>query len=262
MHFRLYFILFLFWSWIELFSQEQMIVNGAIEIGDTYSKPLPEGTIRWDGNEFLALTGSHWASLSGEKFIRDRENNKYRIVRIGNQVWMKDNLRTTHYNNGNTIPLVTDASEWSTLTSPGYTWYDNGGSDFGALYNYYVVSDTNSNNVCPLGWHVPTSDDWNTLINYLGGSSAAGGLLKESGLTHWAPPNTAGTNDSGFAGTPGGYRNALGAFFLKNQFGFWWSNEATTSDNARFYSLLYNDALVNINEINKMYGMSVRCVKD
>lgn len=245
-----------------LFSQEQIIINGAIEIGDTYSKPLPEGTIRWDGNEFIALTASGWTSLTGEKFIRDRENNKYRIVKIGDQVWMKDNLQATRYNNGQIIPLITDASQWSMLTSPAYTWYNNGGSDYGALYNYYTVADTNNNNICPSGWHVPTPDDWNVLITYLGGSSAAGGSMKESGLTHWAPPNAAGTNDSGFTGVPGGYRNILGGFVLKGQFGFWWSNKATSSADAIFFSLIYNDILINENILNKRHGMSVRCVKD
>ena len=241
-------------------AQELVSVDGAITISST-DNPRPEGAIRWNGTDFQAWKGSEWVTLTGEKFIRDIDNHKYAIVKIGDQVWMKENLRTTHYNNGNAIPLVTDAATWSALTTPAYTWYENTGSDYGALYNFHVVSS--SHNVCPVGWHVPSEEDWTSLINHLGGTGIAGGSLKESGLAHWAHPNIAGTNDSGFTGLPGGYRKSLGTFFFKGQFGFWWSSkENSVSKEAQFYSLLYNDLLINVNTLNKNYGLSIRCVKD
>ncbi len=120
---------------------------------------------------------------------------------------MAENLRVTRYNDGTAIPQVIDNTAWTNLSTPAYTWYDNGSSDYGALYNYYTVADTNSLNVCPVGWDVPTDTEWATLTTYLGGVSVAGGKMKESGLAHWNSPNTGATNESGFAGLPGGFRN-------------------------------------------------------
>lgn len=258
---RIIIILFFLHGLTILYTQELVTVEGAITIGTT-DEPTPEGAIRWNGTDFQAWKGSQWVSLTGEKFILDIDNNKYPIVKIGNQLWMKENLRSTHYNDGTPIPLVTDGTTWSGLSSPGYTWYENAGSVYGALYNFYVVADTNSHKVCPSGWDIPTSTEWNTMMNFLGGSTKAGGLLKESGLAHWEAPNTGGTNDSSFTGIPGGWRSSNGSFSLVDQFGFWWSSTSSHSNEASFYSLIYNDIILNTNIINKKYGMSIRCVKN
>ncbi len=134
--------------------------------------------------------------------ISDADGNTYATVAIGTQVWMKENLKSTKYNDGTSISLVTVASDWTALRTHGYCWYDNNVSYqniYGALYNWYTV---NSGKLCPSGWHVPTDNEWTTLINYLGGASIAGSKLKEAGTVHWVSPNIA-TNVSGFAGSPG-----------------------------------------------------------
>jgi uncharacterized protein (TIGR02145 family) len=112
---------------------------------------------------------------------------------------MKQNLKTTRFNDGTTIPLVEVAATWSILTTPGMCWYYNDqatyGTVYGALYNWYTV---NAGNLCPTGWHVPTDAEWTTLTDFLGGVSVAGGKLKEAGYAHWAEPNTGATNRQWF----------------------------------------------------------------
>jgi len=149
--------------------------------------------------ELEAMIGSE------QGVVIDIDNNRYHIVTIGTQTWMAENLKVTRYNDGTPIPLVTDNVAWSNLSTPGYTWYNNSSSDYGALYNWYTVSN-GIKNVCPTGWHIPTDDEWGNLVSFLGGSDNAMGKMKQSGLANWTMPNTAATNDSGFAGLPGGNR--------------------------------------------------------
>ncbi len=110
----------------------------------------------------------------------DKNNNNYTVVKIGNQTWMAENLKTTRFNDGTPIPLVSDNTTWSTLSTPGYCWYNNDSVNFkdfgGALYNWYAV---NTAKLAPPGWHVPTDAEWTTLTNYVGGLDVAGGKLKK-----------------------------------------------------------------------------------
>ena len=116
---------------------------------------------------------------------------------------MAENLKTTKYRDGTSIPLVTENTAWLNLTTPGYCWYNNDAahykSTYGALYNWYVLNAGSNGwkNVCPTGWHVPTDAEWTTLTTYLGGESIAGGKLKETGTSHWLSPNTVATNETG-----------------------------------------------------------------
>ena len=138
--------------------------------------------------------------------VTDVDGNVYNTVTIGTQCWLQENLKTTKYKDGTSIPLVTDNSAWGSLSTPGYCWYNNDDTyknTYGALYNYYTVL---TNNLCPSGWHVATEREWSTLVTYLGGASIAGGKLKESGTTHWVTPNTGANNETGFIALPGGRR--------------------------------------------------------
>ena len=195
--------------------------------------------------------------------IKDIDGNVYTDAMIGTQVWMRENLKTTKYNDGTTIPLVTDKTAWANLSTPGYCWYNNDATTYktiyGALYNWYTV---NTGKLCPTGWHVPTKDEWAILATYLGGESVAGGKLKETGTSHWLSPNTGANNTSGFTALPGGYRYTAGEFDFVGMNGFWWSvNESTTDwaydrelDNDNSYYWFFNDP--------KKAGFSVRCIKD
>jgi hypothetical protein len=117
--------------------------------------------------------------------VVDIDGNAYHTVTIGNQVWMVENLKVTHYRNGDAIPNVTDGTAWLDLTTGAYCEYDNDVNNvatYGRLYNWYSVND--SRNIAPAGCHVPSDDDWQTLVDYLGGDAVAGGKMKEIGSTH------------------------------------------------------------------------------
>ena len=196
--------------------------------------------------------------------ITDIDGNVYHTVTIGTQVWMVENLKTTRYNDGTEIPKVIDSADWNNLVTPAYCWMDHDSAvikeSYGALYNWYAV---NSGKLCPEGWHVPTSAEWESLIDYLGGIDVAGGKLKESGLDHWAEPNEGATNISGFAALPGGCRVIMENYFLYFQFkGYWWTSSEEDTENAWWWSLDYAGTNVIGYFIAKQYGFSVRCIKD
>jgi uncharacterized protein (TIGR02145 family) len=159
--------------------------------------------------------------------------------------------------------LVTSGSAWASLTTPGYCFYDNDATvnkaTYGAMYNWYTVS---TGNLCPRGWHVPSDAEWTTLTNYLGGENAAGGKLKEPGISHWGTPNDGANNSSGFTALPGGYRQDDGSFYNINDDATWWSSSVNNPQNARGRNVNYNYSYVTKDSYNKNSGFSVRCVKD
>jgi len=194
--------------------------------------------------------------------ITDNDGNVYNSVTIGTQVWMASNLKTTKYNDGTAIPLVTDGLVWVNLSTPAYCWYDNATANkniYGALYNWYTV---NTGKLCPTGWHVPSSAEWTTLTTYLGGTSVAGGKLKETGTSHWFTPNNGATNESGFTALPGGYHSDSGSFYYNVYNGLWWSSTGYSSMTAWGRRLYYNTIDVTSTSYSQQWGMSVRCLKD
>jgi uncharacterized protein (TIGR02145 family) len=195
--------------------------------------------------------------------VTDIDGNVYHPITIGTQVWLVENLKTTRYNDGTPIPLVTDSTAWSNLTTPGYCWYNNDAANkntYGALYNWFTV---NTGILAPTGWHVPTDTEWTTLTTYLGGESIAGGKLKETGSTHWRSPNAGATNESGFTALPGGHRDINGAFSAIGDDGYWWSvTEYGSTGKVWYRNMNYNYAGVVRVSNNKINGHSVRCVKD
>jgi uncharacterized protein (TIGR02145 family) len=201
--------------------------------------------------------------LYGE--ITDADGNTYYTVQIGNQEWTVENLKTTKYNDGTTIPLVTDNSAWSALTTPGRCWYDNDSASnnatYGVLYNWYAV---NTGKLAPVtgGWRVPTDADWTALSEYLGGELVAGGKMKEAGTTHWISPNTGATNESGFSALPGGCRGSVGGFSNQSSNGDWWSATEIDASYACTRNLYYGGGGLYWYIYNKMGGFSVRLVRD
>jgi len=157
--------------------------------------------------------------------VTDIDGNTYQTVQIGSKIWMADNLRVTHFNNGDEIPTGYSNMEWSELSSGAYTIYDDDPSNveiYGNLYNWFAIDDERG--ICPEGWYLPSDDEYKLLEMYLGMSESEanstywrgtdeGGKLKEEGLEHWNSPNTGANNESGFTGLPGGARDANGSFF-------------------------------------------------
>lgn len=206
-------------------------------------------------------------SAAGDDTVTDIDGNVYRTVTIGGQTWMAENLRTTRYRNGDPVPNVSDDSVWFNLSTGAYCNYGNDpnyAAIYGRLYNWYAVYD--SRNIAPSGWHVASDDEWTTLVNYLGGPNIAGGKLKEAGTSHWKSPNAGATNESGFSGLPGGYRNPDGPFHHIGDNGFWWTstldNTYANRDRAWRLTWHYFDSTVDRNSYYFMGGMSVRCIKD
>ncbi|HEY5140417.1 MAG TPA: fibrobacter succinogenes major paralogous domain-containing protein, partial [Methylococcales bacterium] len=205
--------------------------------------------------------------------ITDIDGNVYNTVTIGTQTWMKENLKATKYNDGTAIPNITDNTAWAAATTGAYSDYGNTPANsaiYGRLYNWYVVDNNattkvasnGGKNVCPTSWHVSTDAEWTTLITYLGGGTVAGGKLKETGTTHWITPNTGATNESGFTGLAGGYHLGVGSSFFIGNYGFWWSSTEYSSTNAWVWGMSFDNISVIVDNIDKRYGGSVRCVRD
>lgn len=196
--------------------------------------------------------------------VTDIDGNVYKTIVIGNQTWMAENLRTTHYQNGDAIPNVTDNTTWKDLTTGAYCNYNNTTNldtiaTYGHLYNWYAVAD--SRNLAPKGWHVPTISDWDRLIDYLGGDTIAGYKMKEVGDLHWGSPNES-DNSSGFTALPGGWRylskNTNKMAFYSD---YWAMPEYNTASAPFLFLFSWNSFMYR--DINfKVNGYSVRCLKD
>ncbi len=193
----------------------------------------------------------------------DKDGFSYPVTKIGDQMWMKECLRSTKFNDGSDIPKVTDATEWARQGLSAYCWYDNDSTKYaetyGALYNWYTVK---SDKLCPAGWHVPDSDEWATLVTSLGGNTVAGGKLKEIGFDHWADPNTGATNQVGFTALPAGRRDLMGHFDGVGNTGYWWTSSKVGDGSAKYIIIIASAKYAFEGTDNQTLGMSVRCVKD
>lgn len=196
--------------------------------------------------------------------VTDIDGNVYPVVRIGNQVWMAQNLRVTRYRNGVPILLTSGNSEWSNAQTGAFCCYNNDTTytgNYGLLYNWYAINDKRT--IAPEGWHIPDADEIAILVNTLRGDTSAGGFMKTPGTHDWLFPNTGATNASGFAALPGGYRDGNdGWFHTFSSNGYWWhttgSYELYCWSN-RFYNYF---AEVKRDPQYFTFGFSVRCIKD
>jgi uncharacterized protein (TIGR02145 family) len=212
-----------------------------------------------------SLGTSYGSDLTFITTLTDGEGNTYNIITIGTQVWMKENLKTTKYCNGDLIGTTTPATlDISGESTPKHQWaYDGNQSNadtYGRLFTWFAVTD--SRNLCPTGWHVPNDVEWTTLTTYLGGESVAGGKLKETGTIHWTPPNTGATNETGFTALPSAYRSSNGAYIGIGGGGSWWSSTENSTTDAFARGMGSSSSTVGRGTYNKAYGFSVRCVKD
>jgi uncharacterized protein (TIGR02145 family) len=210
--------------------------------------------------------------------VTDADGNNYGTIRIGNQLWMTENLKVTQLNDGTPLQFVDNLDTTLWADEAAYAWYtleeQTYEETYGALYNSLAVI---TEKLCPIGWHVSTDADWDTLVNFLGGESIAGGKLKKTGYDFWELPNTGATNQSGFTALPGGcirYNEGNTPpdppfdFINLGRYGFWWS-PAGTGFIERYVrrSLHYNNSSVGRFSLEEdpvwqINGLSVRCVKD
>jgi uncharacterized protein (TIGR02145 family) len=193
--------------------------------------------------------------------VIDIDGNVYDVVKIGNQCWMKENLKTSKYNDGANIPTGLSDAMWQSTTSGAYAIYDNNvdlNNFYGKLYNWYAV---NTGKLCPVGWHIPSDAEWTILTDFLGGEEVAGGKMKST--TGWQAPNTGATNSSGFTGLPGGYRTQDdGGIYDIGYGGFWWSSTEYVTSSAWSQYLHWNFNYSYRYNTYRADGLSCRCIKD
>jgi uncharacterized protein (TIGR02145 family) len=195
---------------------------------------------------------------------RDLNSYDYTVVKIGEQFWLSENLKSTFYNNGEGIPMVVDNTDWLGLTTGACCYYEfvsNNHLTYGMMYNWHAIA---TDNICPPGWHVPTENEWLTLSDYLGEMSQAGGKMKEAGLEHWSSPNTGASNSSGFTALPGGYRDGTlnGGFYNLGTFAYFWASTAINASNAYVHILFHDEGSMYRTTMNKNMAFSVRCIKN
>ena len=216
--------------------------------------------------------------------ITDIDGNSYNTVLIGSQCWTKENLRVRRYNNGTAIQFNATggsggvSSTWQNLTIGAHTIYANDSTTtpsnrtkYGYLYNWYAakgiyttgnIASTDTLNICPSGWHVPTDAEWTTLTTDIGGESVAGGKMKSVGTAYWNSPNTGATNESGFSALPGSFRDSDGSFRFIGNYAYFLSATQSTSSNAWNRNLNTYNGNVGKDNYNKSVGASVRCLRD
>ncbi len=219
----------------------------------------------------LLFTISTFSQTPGNG-VTDIDGNNYNSVIIGTQEWMKENLNVSKYSDGTIIPQVTDTAAWANLTTGAWCYYNNdpaNGVIYGKLYNWYAVAGIHDNDpntpnktLAPSGWHIPTYSEWSSLVTFLGGESIAGGKMKTTGTSLWQSPNTAATNESGFSGLPGSFRNNGGAYNWIQLFGNWWSASEFAPNDSWCLGLLSNHHMANIGTYNKKYGLSIRFINN
>lgn len=221
------------------------------------------------GNEvdFTTLSGNFTDPGAGVTF----NGYNYPSIVYGNgQEWMSKNLRTSVYSNGDPIPEHLNDNTWNYLSTGAWAYYNHDNqyeNPYGKLYNWLTVSDTR--NVCPTGWHVPSKTEWILLIEFLGYQNVAGGKMKSTGTQYWLSPNSDADNQSGFSALPGGFHDddvSSAPFkYIGMLGGYWTSTELNSGVGGAAYNLKlsYYDGIANINAVdNKRSGFSVRCLKD
>ncbi|HLO92069.1 MAG TPA: fibrobacter succinogenes major paralogous domain-containing protein [Lentimicrobium sp.] len=240
------------------------------------------GDTLWFGHaQWVIIPGISQANSGGGGYtgtVTDIDGNVYQTVLIGNFEWMASNLKVTHYRNGESIPYPGDNNEnWSTSINGAYAWYNNNmewKDIYGGLYNFYAV--VNQQGLCPQGWHVPTTEDWNYLEEAIGGLEAPNGdelkscrqidaPLEDCHVSihpRWDYSEHHGTNDHGFNALPGGMRGVDGPYYVMGQQAFFWTSSEIGSGRAWSRKLIYNEGGLFVDDGYMKAGISVRCVKN
>lgn len=198
-----------------------------------------------------------------ETVLKDIEGNIYNYIKIGEQLWMSENLKTTKLNDGSEIPLVTENDTWNNLVTPGYCWYNNDKEShveqYGALYNWYSVE---TGKLCPTGWHVPSDADWYELTYYISNDGQQHGTALKA-LEGWNNDGN-GTDNYGFKALPSGRRDTLpdGFYAIGNTCSWWKSDTLPDSNEARTINAYYDNNYMVGSHRTKNFGLSIRCIRD
>ncbi len=253
--------------------------------GDTGATPqiivtvsLTGDTLKFENGNYIIIPGISAANSKTKPTsgygptITDVDGNTYKTVYIGTQQWMGENLKTSKYSDGTTIPNIKDNTQWVNVTTGAWSNYNNSdsiGSIYGKLYNWYVINpSTNGNkNVCPTDWHTPNDTEWKILTDYLGGAEVAGAKMRSTELTYWNTLNEPTTNSALFFGLAGGMRNNGGDYNDIKEYATWWSSDNIDSISASFNYLLKGKNGPNSCSFctyisPKLSGLSIRCLKD
>lgn len=218
---------------------------------------------------FIGLCIAHLIIAQSPVQVLDIDGNIYQTIKIGDQVWMAENLKTTQYRDGSPIPEIGYASVWTQLDAQqkqGFAWFnydDVYKNPYGAYYNVHAIK---TEKLCPFGWIVPTKDDWDVLIDSLGDDQVVGGWLKAVGnLTAqdglWQAPNLAAIDSFDFKSIPSGVISTSGTSAQKNRIAYYWSSSVgNTSTRAIF--LKHDQANILRNNFSNGFGFSVRCLKE
>lgn len=220
------------------------------------------------GNEISIITRTAVGTIA------DIDGNIYNYITIGNQTWMMENLKTTKYINGDLIAEVADINTWKSLTTGAFCNYNNNianSEKYGKLYNWFAVNDTRK--IAPLGWHIPTADEWRQLLSYI--NTKTEGLKSLAAKTDWTESsivNSVGNdltlnNSTGFSALPSGTRSNDGSFNNINKSSIWWSATGSSVNNnsfAWFFGFEYttNSGSYTINDNPRVSGYSIRCIRD
>ena len=275
-------------GFVDMGTQQMVSVPYALQAGSVRVHVSAEGDTLFIGNNsFVIVPGVSEANQfsSGSTFhscgiddihnpliqygsMIDQDGNEYKTVVIGEQEWMAENLKASSYRNGDEIPTSLTDSLWNSTSQGAWCYYDdneNNECPFGKLSNWYAAVD--SRGICPVGWHVPSDEDWAILVDSLGSFTTVGVKLKttgnlEEGTGLWRSPNQNATNSTGFSGLPGGFRNRVSNWGAKDGYGYYWSASLNEEGNPLYRYLSFNNFLVYryYSEVNT--GFSVRCVRD
>ena len=254
---------------------DQGTMEASVIVTDNNSDDPMPGTIRWNGQDFQGWNGLSWVSLTGNTIVgsvTDIDNNVYKTVKIGNQIWMAENLGVQHLNDGS---MILQEGQIGLPGSVGYRYYYDTdeasyasfNENFGALYSWNVI---NTGKLCPSGFHVPLQSEWIILSDYLGGIQIAGGKLKTPGSLSsdglWVHPNLNATNESSFSVLPGGFRNEDGDFTQFYYVGKFWTSDGLSLINNVPHAPT-EELRFDHEDINQVFeptnvAANVRCIKD
>jgi len=235
----------------------------------TYNQPGEYTVVLIAANEFgidsivkenLIIVYEQVTGCNGTSSVEDKDGNTYNTVEIGDQCWLKENLKV-----GLMISGSNQMQDNGIIEKYCYDNLPENCDIYGALYQWDEVMQYQTEaiqGICPDGWHIPTNEEWSILVEYLGGPFEAGGHMKETGIENWESPNTGATNQSDFTGIPGGYLKNNEFYRFRKSLIMWSSTEYNQNS---VYSRVIHNSSANISstsDYNKFNGRSVRCIKD